>query len=311
MSNCLKFILAIICVFFTAAIIHGQTLNADTLKKYRVSKILTYTLDSSGQKTLKATRMINEHGLTTGLFTTEKVYFDSIHYSINTDTFKYTYDSKDKITNHSHASQVITYLNAEEKTSYHLWIFKTIHKKPFIVSPFSKELVSYVYYRKNEEIIKRYAEGNLDGYFKYSSKNGYKHSLEKYYKSHKKRHAINKVPQFRLRRYSVFYRKKIVQSTSVLNIHKDVIQKRISQKTYYYRAFAKKPLSYSYVKTYNYTYLGSLISSCKTQQPNFVYTSRPKNTDPKNQYKRHKKYIRYVDEKGVSTEEEFYEYITY
>ncbi len=288
--------------------LHAQSLNPDTLKKYHISEILTYKVDSAGKKVLQGTRIINDKGRTNELTTRSETYLDSVLYLISYDTFKYYYDLNDRIINELHTAKVINFSNKEQGTKNYSWKNKTIYKKTFIIKPFSKQNISYIHYKKNEEIIKRYSNGKRIGYFKYSSDSVHKYSVEKYYKRHYHRNsAKNKDYPYkrqRSRHKPIFYRKLIIHTTSVLNLYSDIIQENISEKAYY-----NKPLPYSYIKTYQYLYEDSLIKTCKTTQPYFVTRTKTKNETKKNKYKIHNKRIRYVEEKGILVEVEIYEYI--
>ena len=299
------FIFFILCIQHNA--IHAQTLNADTLAKYDVSKVLTYTLDSTGQKVLKETRIINERGLISEYYS--RLKYDSVVRSVHIDTFKYTYNSIGKLVSKWHSSKTTSYINGEEKIITGSWTSSTVYKNPLFVNPFSEKSVSYIYHKKECETIRRYEKGKCTGYFKYSDDR--KYTLEKdYYAKNKRSFAKNNGP-YGWKKYRIFPKKSIDEATCILNEKGDVIEKNISQKRYYYKPQFKKPVQYSYTKTYHYTYQAPFISACKTQQPYYVYTSKPKkeHTHSTDKYKRHVKKIRFVEERGTVIEEEFYEYI--
>jgi len=302
------YIFIFICLFFNYANTYAQTLNPDTLVKYHVSKILTYKLDSTGQKVLTKTTVINEHGLLAEYYTNERE--DSVVPSVHVDTFKYIYDLNNRIIRESHSSKITSYINGIEKISTGSWTNETAYKNPFFVNPFSKKSISYITNKKDHKTTRRYVKGKLNGYFEYSTDHTY--SFEKYYYSHyKRRHTKNNAP-YQWKKYRYFSRKRIIQTRSTFNSNSYVAQKNIDLKNYYYTTFFKKPVLYSYIKTYQYIYQGPFIATCKTQYPYFVYTSKEiRDTKSKDIYKGHKKIIRCVEERGMVTEEEFYEYITH
>ena len=77
MSKVLKYVLITANLLISCMSLHAQSLNPDTLKKYHISEILTYKVDSAGKKVLQGTRIINDKGRTNELTTRSETYLDS------------------------------------------------------------------------------------------------------------------------------------------------------------------------------------------------------------------------------------------
>lgn len=268
MNHIFKHILIAVGLFMHSHTMYAQTLNADTLVKYRVSKILTYELDSTGNKVLVKTKCINEFGKVFELYSYYKYFIDSENYVIHIDTVKYTYDSIGRVLYESKNNTSIHNITTTEVATKKSLITEFNYQKFFIVSPWSTKRIKHIHLTVNKETIKCYKNGFRTDHNKYFFRKGVEYSIEKNYNDYKPptvpKNSCIKNPKRLYRNYKK-WRKYAFIATYTRNSHGDIIEEN-GNSIFYYRKRFKKNVQDSYINTYEYTYENSFISSCKLFQ---------------------------------------------
>jgi len=305
------YIFFFICSFFDYANSYAQTLNPDTLVKYRVSKILTYKLDSTGQKLLTKTRVINENGLTAEICTIDTSYISSILSSIRIDTFKYAYDKDNKIISELYHVKEIRVFQGTETITDEYTTTTYRYKKFYITTPWSNKKINHANYKDNTKTSKLYLNGIRTEYFKEKQYDEYKILIEKYYHLDDRKKILGFIyskKQHRAPRYW-YWDKLFITKNSKANSHGDILQNTTTNK-YFYNSLFKKPLSYSYIQTFQYAYKNGLVTYRKLIQPDFYHKIKFEKVKLNNTYhNKSKKMTTEIIERGMVEKEEIYEYV--
>lgn len=285
MDHIFKHILIAVGLLVYGHRIHAQTLNPDTLVKYRVSKILTYKHDSTGNKQLELTRIINHQGLVSEKYMQIKATHHAISYIAILDTCRYRYDSNIRVVSYVNTTMSTTFfpLKSDEQKSTKQSTTLYRYKRVFFVAPWSNKKITFYYSKNKKTIIKSYSNGKHIKTYKSLIGIDYKIEKEKIhltvipaFSNHKNRHTHIKG---RGRKYfwQRHARKTIFKTKSKLDSNGNSTQQTVIVKHYFHQPF-KKPLKYSYETTYEYIYQGSLMTVCKQKNTNFIYIHMPKKT---------------------------------
>lgn len=293
MRQFLNCILIVACLFFYSTLLYAQTLNADTLAKYHVSKILTYNIDSTSKKILTETYQINNQGKIAEKYTEAHFINDTTSYTDIYDTFKYTYDSNARLISYTSNSTNASFfpLKNNETKIQSTTLYR--YKKVFFVVPWSNKTITFYHSKNNKTITKAYSKGKNLNTRKITTTADYKIEKQKIrlvsipafskYKNreHYRRRIFKRGPgkKYFWQRHT---RKTIFRTRSKLDPMGNTIHSTVFVKHYFHKPF-KKPLTYSYEITYTYVYQGALLVSCTRENLNYIYIHMPKKTQKGNQ----------------------------
>ena len=293
---------------------YAQTLNADTLAKYRVSKILTYdhkpTIDSlHNNDTLLFfklpinifinninIRTINEKGLEIEKIVNKEGDIYQFPYHMLKDTSRYIYNSAGKLIS-SINTQISNYMVSWETSwqSHKQTTSLYRYKSAFFIVLSANKKISFCYSKNNKVVMKTYLNGEHINTSKCLTARNNTISRNKYWEL---KSSFNSTTSKNIQRK--YWVKTIIRTNTQFNSNRDKIKETISTK-YCSANILKKSFQYSKVITYRYVYKGSFITECTYSGISYSIA-----------YEQNKRATHVIDFKigDAYQETKFYEYIT-